>query len=99
MYRLAADRFSSFTGPKAIMEHITPVRINQYILHLTKSKLSPTTIKIYLTSLKVIINYAVKLRYVTYDIDPFVTTQIPNDYIFVFSYYSSPSTIFFTMRH
>ena len=78
LYRLAADRFSNFTGPKVMMEHITPVRINQYILHLTKSKLSPTTIKIYLTSLKVIINYAVKLRYVTYDIDPFVTAKIPN---------------------
>lgn len=78
LYKLAADRFLSYTGPGTLMEHITPVRMNQYILSLTKSKLSDTSIKIYITLLKVIINYAVKMRYVTFEVDPFVTAKIPN---------------------
>lgn len=59
------------------MEHITPVRINSYIMYLKKKKLSSTTINIYITLLKVIINYAVKMRYVEYKVDPFVTATIP----------------------
>lgn len=43
-----------------------------------KTKLSSTTINIYITLLKVIINYAIKMRYVTYDIDPFITAKIPS---------------------
>lgn len=60
------------------MEHITPIRMNQYISWLKKTKLSSTTINIYITLLKVIINYAIKMRYVTYDIDPFITARIPS---------------------
>ena len=58
--------------------HITPIRMNQYISWLKKTKLSSTTINIYITLLKVIINYAIKMRYVTYDIDPFITARIPS---------------------
>ena len=78
LYRLATNRFLQFTGPGSLMEHITPLRINQYINHLVKSKLSNTTINIYITLLKVVINYAVKMRYVNYDVDPFVTAKIPS---------------------
>ena len=74
LYKLAAKHFIRFTGPGALMEHITPIRINNYLTHLRKSKLSPTSIKIYITLLKVIINYAIKMRYV----DPFVTASIPS---------------------
>ena len=52
--------------------------MNQYISWLKKTKLSSTTINIYITLLKVIINYAIKMRYVTYDIDPFITARIPS---------------------
>lgn len=78
LYKLAANRFLNFTGSGSLMEHITPVRINQYILYLSNSKLSSTTINIYVTLLKVIINYAVKMKYVTYEVDPFVTAKIPS---------------------
>lgn len=78
LYKLAAKRFIQFTGPGSLMEHITPIRINSYLIHLRKSKLSPTTINIYVTLLKVIINYAIKMRYVSYDVDPFVTATIPS---------------------
>ncbi|WP_294590175.1 phage integrase SAM-like domain-containing protein [uncultured Bacteroides sp.] len=77
LYKLAANKFLEFTGPSSLMEHITPIRINQYIIYLTKSKLSSTTINIYITLLKVIINYAIKMKYVNYEVDPFVTAKIP----------------------
>ena len=78
LYKLAAKHFIRFTGPGALMEHITPIRINNYLTHLRKSKLAPTSIKIYITLLKVIINYAIKMRYVEYKVDPFVTASIPS---------------------
>lgn len=78
LYKLAAKHFIRFTGPGALMEHITPIRINNYLTHLRKSKLSPTSIRIYITLLKVIINYAIKMRYVEYKVDPFVTASIPS---------------------
>lgn len=77
LYKLAAKHFILFSGPGSLMEHITPIRINGYITHLKKKKLSPTTINIYVTLLKVIINYAIKMRYVEYKVDPFVTATIP----------------------
>lgn len=78
LYRLAANRYMDFAGKDTLMEHITPIRINNYIMSLQKNKLSQTSIKIYITLLKVIINYAVKMRYVTFDVDPFVTAKVPS---------------------
>ena len=78
LYKLAANRFLQFTGPNSLMEHITPVRINNYLNSLKREKLSGTTINIYTTLLKVIINYAIKMRYVEYKVDPFVTAKIPS---------------------
>lgn len=78
LYKLAANRFLQFTGPSSLMEHITPVRINNYLNSLKREKLSGTTINIYTTLLKVIINYAIKMRYVEYKVDPFVTAKIPS---------------------
>lgn len=79
LYKLAAKHFIDFTGPGSLMEHITPIRINNYITSLKKrkKKLSPTSINIYVTLLKVIINYAIKMKYVEYKVDPFVTASIP----------------------
>lgn len=77
LYELAAKYFIQFTGPGSLMEHITPVRINSYIAYLKKSKLSSTSIKIYVTLLKVIINYAIKMCYVEYKVNPFITAVIP----------------------
>ena len=71
LYKLAANRFLQFTGPSSLMEHITPVRINNYLNSLKREKLSGTTINIYTTLLKVIINYAIKMRYVEYKVDPY----------------------------
>lgn len=78
LYKLATNKFLQFVGPGSLMEHITPIRINQYISWLTKAKLSSTTINIYITLLKVIINYATKMKYVSYEVEPFITAKIPS---------------------
>lgn len=78
LYKLATNRYLQYAGDATLMEHINPIRINNYIMTLQKDKLSPTSINIYITLLKVVINYAVKMRYVTFDVDPFVTAKIPS---------------------
>lgn len=78
LYRLSLNKYIEFAGKGSLLVHITPIRINSYITALTKSKLSPTTINIYLTHLKVLINYAVKMRYVSFEVDPFITARIPS---------------------
>lgn len=78
LYRLAANKFIQFTGTGAPMEHITPIRINGYISALKKQRLSNTTINIYITLLKVLINYAKKMQYVNFKVDPFVTAKVPS---------------------
>lgn len=67
LYKLGTNKSLQFMGLGPLMEHITPIRINQYISWLTKAKLSSTAINIYITLLKVVINYAMKMRYVSYD--------------------------------
>lgn len=78
LYRLATNKYLQFSGKGSLMEHITPIRINNYIMYLKKQKLSTTTINIYITLLKVVINYAKKMQYVEYRVDPFITAQIPS---------------------
>lgn len=78
LYRLAINKYLSYAGNNSLMEQVTPLRINNYIMSLQKSKLSHTTINIYITLLKVIINYAKKMRYVNFEVDPFITAKVPS---------------------
>ncbi len=78
LYRLAVNKYLSYAGESSLMEQVTPLRINNYIISLQKSKLSPTSINIYITLLKVIINYAKKMRYVNFEVDPFITAKVPS---------------------
>lgn len=78
LYRLAANRFIQFAGTGAPLEHITPIRINNYINSLKKQRLSNTTVNIYITLLKVILNYAQKMQHVNFKIDPFITAKVPS---------------------
>lgn len=77
LYNLAVNRFLDFAGRNSLMEQITPVRINAYLMFLNKSRLSSTSVHIYLTLLKVFVNYAIKMRYVVFDVDPFITVKMP----------------------
>lgn len=50
---------------------------NKWYRKKPTAALSPTTQNIYITAVRVIVNYAIKVGYVKYDIDPFVSVNIP----------------------
>ncbi|WP_291584096.1 phage integrase SAM-like domain-containing protein [Bacteroides sp.] len=77
LYRLACQSFIKSQGD-ILLSMITPRNIRQFEIHLEDKGLSPTTIKIYLTLLKVIINYAKKHNMVRYEVDPFEFIRMPS---------------------
>lgn len=77
LYRLAGNSFINSQGD-LLLTMITPRNIKQYGASLDERGLSPTTIKIYLTLLKVILNYAVKRNMVRFEIDPFEFYRMPS---------------------
>ena len=77
LYLTAGQSFINSQGDM-LLPMITPKHIKHYELELEDKGLSPTTIKIYLTLIKVIINYAKKHRMVQYEIDPFEFCRMPS---------------------
>lgn len=76
LYRLAGQSFIKSQGDLLLIM-ITPRNIKHYLMELEDKGLSPTTIKIYLTLLKVLINYAKKHNMVKYEVDPFEFCRLP----------------------
>ncbi len=76
LYRLAANSFIKYVGDIDLLL-ITPKEIRHFEMQLEEKGLSSTTIKIYLTLVKVIINYAKKRKMVTYETDPFDFCRMP----------------------
>ena len=68
LYRLAGQSFIQSQGD-LLLSMITPRNIKHYLMDLEDKGLSPTTVKIYLTLLKVIINYAKKHNMVKYEVE------------------------------
>lgn len=77
LYRLSCQSFIKSQGD-LLLSMITPRNIKHFEMDLEDKRLSPTTIKIYLTLLKVIINYAKKHNMVKYEIDPFEFCRMPS---------------------
>lgn len=76
LYRLAGQSFIKSQGDMLLIM-ITPRNIKHYLMDLEDKGLSPTTVKIYLTLLKVLINYAKKHNMVRYEVDPFEFCRLP----------------------
>lgn len=76
LYRLACQSFIKSQGD-LLLSMINPRNIKHFEIDLEEKELSPTTIKIYMTLLKVIINYAKKHNMVKYEIDPFEFCRMP----------------------
>lgn len=76
LYRLASNSFIKYIGDLDLLL-ITPKEIRHFEMQLDAKGLSSTTIKIYLTLVKVIINYAKKRKMVTYETDPFEFCRMP----------------------
>ena len=65
------ERFKKFTHGNIYLTDITPRLIDEYVHHLRVAGDSPSYINIATSSLRTLVNYAVKMQYVIYDISPF----------------------------
>jgi site-specific recombinase XerD len=64
-----------------VISAITPHDIQSFHNQLMSDKVSPTTINIYMTQLKIIIDFAKKLKMVKYKVDPFEVYKKPQSSI------------------
>lgn len=78
LYTLSVNRFEKFMGHDVLLQEITPDDIQEFSNQLVKDGLSPTSINIYTTLLKVIIDYAIKLKMVNYKVYPYEVYKKPS---------------------
>lgn len=83
LYKTAISHFNRFLKKEhdILLEQIRPSHIHQYQNFLEKRELSSTTVRIYLTLIKVILNYAIKMDYIHYKVHPFAACILPSSRI------------------
>ena len=77
LYRIAGNKLLDFMKGDFPMLRLSPTHIEEYARTLYSQGLSDTSVRIYLTLIKVLVNYAVKMNYVNYRTHPFVLFKIP----------------------
>ncbi|WP_286334212.1 tyrosine-type recombinase/integrase [Bacteroides caecimuris] len=77
LYKIASERFIKYMKGDFPLIQLTPLHIQEFANVLHRENLADTTIRIYLTLIKVILNYATKMNYVTYSIHPFILFKMP----------------------
>ena len=80
-YTMAINRFTKHMKGDVVISAITPHDIQSFHNQLMSDKVSPTTINIYMTQLKIIIDFAKKLKMVKYKVDPFEVYKKPQSSI------------------
>lgn len=83
LYKTAISHFNRFLKKEhdIPLEQIRPSHIHQYQNFLEKRELSSTTVRIYLTLIKVILNYAITMDYIHYKVHPFAACILPSSRI------------------
>lgn len=83
LYKTAISHFNRFLKKEhdIPLEQIRPSHIHQYQDFLEKRELPSTTVRIYLTLIKVILNYAIKMDYIHYKVHPFAACILPSSRI------------------
>lgn len=83
LYKTAISHFNRFLKKEhdIPLEQIRPSHIHQYQNFLEKRELSSTAVRIYLTLIKVILNYAIKMDYIHYKVHPFAACILPSSRI------------------
>ena len=77
LYKIASERLVKYMKGDFPLIQLTPIHIQGFAKVLHEENLADTTIRIYLTLIKVIVNYAGKMNYVSYSIHPFVLFKMP----------------------
>lgn len=78
-YKAAKDHFEAYFKSKEIMlEIIQPVDIMKFSNSLYKDGLSDATVKLYMSLIKVLIDFSKRMKYVSYDVDPYEFYKMPS---------------------
>lgn len=77
LYKIACERFIQYMKGDFPLIQLTPLHIQEFADVLHRANLANTTVRIYLTLIRVILNYASKMNYVTYSIHPFILFKMP----------------------
>lgn len=78
LYGLARDRFEDFfKSKKILLETLQPMDIVRFDAYLRKRGSAAATIKTYMSLIKVVIDYAEKMKYVKYEVEPFQFYDMP----------------------
>ena len=77
LYKIATERLIKYMKGDFPIIQLTPLHIQEFAKVLREENLADTTIRIYLTLIKVVLNYAGKMNYVTYSIHPFILFKMP----------------------
>lgn len=77
LYTLSIGRFKNHMGSDIPLAAIMPQNIQEFHNRLMTDKLSHTTINIYMTCLKIVIDHAIKLKLVKYNVHPFEVYKKP----------------------
>ena len=77
LYSIACGKFQKYMRGDFPLIQLTPLQIQGFANSMKDEGLSETSMKIYLTLIKVILNYACKMNYVNYTVHPFVLFKMP----------------------
>ena len=77
-YKAAKERYETFSKTnEVLLEVIQPMDIMKFSNSLYKDGLSDATVKLYMSLIKVLIDFAKRMKYVTYEVDPFEFYKMP----------------------
>lgn len=76
IYKKGIEEMRNYFGKDFLVKSLNTSRVNQYMLHL-KERLSNTTTGIRMRFLKLSVSFAIRHRYVTFDVSPFEDVHIP----------------------
>ena len=77
LYNIACAKFLKHMKGDFPLVQLSPTHIQSFADVMKAEGLKETSIRIYLTLIKVILNYASKMNYVTYHIHPFILFKMP----------------------
>ena len=77
LYYIAYKKFLKYMKGDFPLVQLNPLQIQGFANTMKDEGLSETSIRIYLTLIKVILNYADKMNYVSYRVHPFVLFKMP----------------------
>ena len=77
LYKIAGGKLMKYMKGNFALSIVSPALIEKYSQSLEEEKLSSTSIRIYLSLIKVLLNYAIKMNYVSYSVHPFTFFKMP----------------------